>query len=67
MDFNQAIETIIGLDKEIEAIKILTLQIERYVEKVEGENSTMSACLRTIKKLNKGKNKSIDALCEWED
>ena len=67
MDFNQAITTIINSNKEIEAIKILILQIAEYIEQIEDTNLHMSACLKAIQKINNNKNKAIDALCEKED
>ena len=64
MSFEEAIKTIIDLNEEIKAVKILMDRIERNTDKIESEHAEMSACLRAIKKINKNKNKAIDALCE---
>lgn len=66
MSFKQAIETIIGLNEEIRAVKILMDHIENNTDHIEKDNAEMSACLRAIKKINHGKNEAIDALCERE-
>lgn len=34
------------------------------LQKADKENARMSAQLRAIKKINRGKNEAIDALCE---
>jgi prefoldin subunit 5 len=67
MSFEEAIKTIIELNEEIKAVKILMGCIERNTDKIESENAEMSSCLRAIKKINKGKNEAIDSLCEKEN
>lgn len=64
MSFKKAIETIIELNEEIKAVKILMECIENNTEHLEKDNAEMSSCLRAIKKINKNKNDAIDALCE---
>lgn len=64
MTFEEAIITIIDLNEEIKAVKILMDRIERNTDKIEHEHANMSSCLRAIKKINKGKSEAIDALCE---
>lgn len=64
MGFQEAIETIIELNEEIKAVKILMECIENNTEHLEKDNAEMSSCLRAIKKINKNKNDAIDALCE---
>ena len=64
MSFEEAIKTIIDLNEEIKAVKILMDRIERNTDKIESEHAEMSACLRAIKKINKNENEAIDALCE---
>ena len=64
MSFEEAIKAIIDLNEEIKAVKILMDRIERNTDKIESENAEMFSCLRAIKKINKGKNEAIDALCE---
>lgn len=64
MRFEEAIKTIIELNQEIKAVKILMERIERNTDKIESENAEMSACLRAIKKINASKDEAINALCE---
>lgn len=64
MRFEEAIKTIIELNEEIKAVKILMERIERNTDKIESENAEMSACLRAIKKINASKDEAINALCE---
>lgn len=64
MSFQKAIETIIELNEEVKAVKILMECIENNIDHIEKDNAEMSSCLRAIKKINKNKNDAIDALCE---
>lgn len=64
MSFEQALNTIIELNEEINAVKILMDFIESNTESLEADNAEMSACMRAIKKINGNKNEAIDALCE---
>ncbi len=66
MTYEEAIKTIISQGKEIDAINFLSNSLYKYINKLDQENSEMSSCLRAIKKINKGKNEAIDALCERE-
>ena len=66
MSFQKAIETIIELNEEVKAVKILMKCIENNIDHVEKDNAEMSSCLRAIKKINKNRNDAIDALCERE-
>lgn len=66
MRFQKAIETIIELNEEVKAVKILMECIENNIDHIEKDNAEMSSCLRAIKKINKNKNDAIDALCERE-
>lgn len=66
MTFEEAIKTIVDLNEEIKAVKILMDRIDRNTDKIESEHAEMSSCLRAIKKINKGKNEAIDALCEMK-
>ena len=66
MRFEEAIKTIIDLNEEIKAVKILMDRIERNTDRIESEHAEMSACLRAIKKINKSENEAIDALCEMK-
>lgn len=60
----EAIQTIINLEEEAKAVKILMEHIERKIEIIEKDNAEMSSCLRAIKKINKSENMAIDALCD---
>ena len=64
MSFEQALNTIIELNEEIKAVRILMDYIESRTETLETDNAEMSACMRAIKKINGNKNEAIDALCE---
>ena len=66
MSFQKAIETIIELNEEVKAVKILMKCIEHNIDHIEKDNAEMSSCLRAIKKINKNRNDAIDALCERE-
>lgn len=66
MTNEEAIKTIISQGREIDAINFLSNSLYKYINKLDQENSEMSSCLRAIKKINKGKNEAIDALCEKE-
>lgn len=66
MSFEQAINTIVDLNEEIKAIKLLLGYVESNAEILEKENAKMSSCLRAIKKINREKNEAISALCERE-
>ena len=47
-----------------EVFLILSKMMVNDLNKVDKENAQMSAQLRAIKKINRGKNEAIDALCE---
>ena len=64
MSFEEAIKTIIELNEEINAVKILMQRIEHNTDKIEKENAEMHSCLRAIQKINRDKNEAISALCE---
>lgn len=62
--FEESVQTIVDLGEEMRAIKCLLDCLERKQERIEKDNSEMSACIRAIKKINKSENLAIDALCE---
>ena len=62
--FLDAIGVIRRLDQEWEAIKMLTDLVRADKEVSDKQNAEMASCLVAIKKINKGKNEAIDALCE---
>ena len=59
--------TIVRYGKEFQAIGDLLKFVKIKNEKTEKENTTMSSCLKTIKKINRQKNEAIDALCDMEE
>ena len=66
MTYEEAVITIINENKQIDAINFLSNSLYKYINKLDSENAEMSSCLTAIKKINKGKNEAIDALCERE-
>ena len=67
MSYTEAIMTIVRYGKEFQAIGDLLKFVKIKNEKTEKENTTMSSCLKTIKKINRQKNEAIDALCDMEE
>ena len=67
MNYTEAIMTIVRYGKEFQAIEQLLKFAETKNKKIEKENTTMSSCLKAIRKINKRKNEAIDALCDWDD
>lgn len=67
INYQEAIYTIIAEGKQADAIQLLSRSIQTTMDKLEKQNSEMSACLRAIKKINQGKNEAIGNLCEQED
>ena len=47
-----------------EVFLVLSRMMVSDIQKADKENAQMSAQLRAIKKINRGKNEAIDALCE---
>lgn len=47
-----------------EVFLVLSKMIVSDLHRLDDENSRMSAQLRAIRKINRGKNEVIDALCE---
>ena len=62
--FLDAISVIRRLGQEWEAIRMLTDLVRSDKEMADKQNAEMANCLMAIKKINKGKNEAIDALCE---
>lgn len=56
MNYQEAIHTIIEEGKQTDAIQLLSRSIQTTMDKLEKQNSEMSACLRAIKKINQGKS-----------
>lgn len=49
---------------EIDVYTYLTTYMVTKLEALESSNATLSAQLKAVKKINKGRNAAIDALCE---
>lgn len=49
-----------------EVFLVLSKMIVSDLHKLDDVNSRMSAQLRAIQKINRGKNEAIDALCEQD-
>lgn len=64
MNIDEALQIIVNSGKEMEALKLLVGCLENKIDYLENDNVKMSVCLTAIKKINKGKNEAIDALCE---
>lgn len=64
MNFREAVQTIIDLEEEYEAITILFNRIKSKYETAEMKCAERGACLRAIRKINNNKNEAIDALCD---
>ena len=63
---NQTLIEIINNGKQYEAIQMLLHSMHREKEIAKSENDELKANLRIIKKINKGKSKEIDSLCEQD-
>ena len=62
--FIEAIKAICGKDMEADAIRALAVSLEQKLNKISKSEAEKAACLRTIRKINRGQNEEIDALCE---
>ena len=63
---NETLQEIISSGKQYEAIQLLLNSLNREKEIATSENDELKANLRIIKKINKGKSKEIDGLCEQD-
>lgn len=66
-EVSNAIKTIIDADEEAYSICILVRSLDDKYRKFLLDNADAKASLKIIKRLNKGKNESIDLLCDTED
>lgn len=66
MTTSEILEGLKSADDETkqEVFLALSRMIVGDLQKADKENAQMSAQLRAIKKINRGKNEAIDALCE---
>lgn len=60
----EAIKTICDKDMEADAIRALAVSLEQKLNKISKSEAEKAACLRTIRKINRGQNEEIDVLCE---
>ena len=58
------IAKIIEAKKEFEAIQLLVNFAKKNQEETSKDLSITRAAIKAIKKINKGKNKDIDSLCD---
>lgn len=63
-NINKILADIMDNNLEVEVYRILHTMILKSYEKTVSENKEARASLRAIKKLNDGKNKAINNLCE---
>lgn len=49
---------------QVEIYDFLHKEVLRLYQKEQNENAQLNACLTAIRKINKGRNDAIDALCE---
>lgn len=62
--FMAAVQTIVNEHREAEAIRILAKAMEDDMEQIRSEAAEAKAGLRIIRKINRGKNKCIDNICQ---
>lgn len=55
---------IVGAGKEFEAIQLLVNFVKKNQEETIEDLNIARATIKAIKKINKGKNKDIDSLCD---
>lgn len=60
----KALRIIVNNHEHAEAIKYLAEDMQKSHDRIAHHSSVRAASLRAIKKINKGKNEAIDALCE---
>lgn len=60
------IAKIVGAGKEFEAIQLLVNFAKKNQEETSEDLSIARATIKAIKKINKGRNKDIDSLCDDE-
>ena len=67
MDLYEILDEIIKGGYEDAVFKALSSQILQNQQNLKNENQHYKASIRAIKKINRGKNKDIDSLCEVEE
>lgn len=63
-EFRFHVAKIISASREFEAIQILLDFVNKTQKELYEDFASSQAALRAIKKINRGKNKDIDALCD---
>ena len=66
MTFNECVAGIIAMDGEAKAIQILSQTLVSKEKKTLEELMNYRATVNAIRKINDGKSKAIDALCDME-
>lgn len=67
MKFAEIMEEIRKNHYERAVVQVLMDDILKELDQEKKKSSEYRACLRNVAKINKGKDKYIDALCEVED
>jgi len=64
---NEIVSEIIENNLEVDIYNILhTIVLTKYKKEIN-KNYELGACLTAIRKINRGKNEAIDALCEEDN
>lgn len=63
-EFRFYIAKIVGAGKEFEAIQLLVNFAKKNQKETSEDLNITRATIKAIKKINKGKNKNIDSLCD---
>ena len=67
MTTNEIMNEIITNGYEYDILRLLTLHITEKQIALDNQNHHYKASIRAIQKINRGKNKDIDSLCEVEE
>lgn len=62
--FMAAVQLIVNEHREAEAIRILAKAMSDNMEQIRSEAAEAKAGMRIIRKINRGKNKCIDSICQ---
>lgn len=64
MTYEEALSVICEECRESDAIRYLTTTLNKKYELEREKACHRRACLNAIRKINKGKNEAVDALCD---
>lgn len=67
MTYEEALSVICAECRESDAIRYLTTALNKKYELEREKACNRRACLNAIRKINKGKNEAIDALCDDDE